>query len=135
MFTRFVINLGDKMLENFRRLAERMIRINQTTVEKFVYKMKEDGFGGTIVDVNSSPDVISENVRFINSADYAYGESSIGFSLKAGKYILMQYDTRIEENDIITEICTGDKYKVGAVEPLITAGNAWAKRAKVEKVK
>jgi len=122
---------------NFRKILDTMIAVNPSTIEKYVYKLKDDGFGGTITDHTISPDIVSEKVRFVKGGDNLDGirTGAIGFTLPIGEYVLMKHDTVITLEDEIVDICSGNKYRVGAMESLTIGSQIWAKRAKVEKIK
>lgn len=115
---------------------EYLIGTNPTIVTFEKYIKKDNGFGTMVIDRNSEPAIISEQVKIshnVSGAQKATG-TPVGLGEPYYNYILFRPCSQLEENTVVTDTCTGKKYRIHDIDEVKYAGVTYGKRAIIEDV-
>lgn len=96
--------------------------INEDPETLIVYRRKliDDGFGGLIEDPynNEKPSIIKGRISHERKQHGNYQPSPSGFTSNYARYLTVDYETIIYENDFFESERDQKRYKVGVVDPL-----------------
>jgi hypothetical protein len=100
--------------------------INESPETGIIYRksLKSDGFGGLIEDPFGEEEINIIKYRLSHEKKLPgnYEPSPAGFTSNYQRFILVDYETIIYENDVFESEQAQKRYKIGVVDPLIKFG-------------
>lgn len=118
------MNHNRMKINQARRGIQFTIDESPETVIVYRRAMIDDGFGGLVENPNSDEEAYTITCRlsFERKTVGQLNQSPAGFSTNLQKFILVNYQTTIYENDTFESNDNYKQYKIGAVQPLIKFG-------------
>jgi hypothetical protein len=117
------------VISQMRHGFENIIKFNVSLCSRFVYPMKDNGYGVMIRDLSGTPTIAQEAVRLSREQGSvpAKGETVTGLSTNESSFLEMYHDSQIKENELV--VINGQGWKVGHVSELRCMGDVYGKHA------
>lgn len=116
--------MNQDLLKQAKRGIIKLIRENLSIIIIYRKALKDDGFGGEIEDPFAEPTTnkIKCRISHERQGPEKLNNSAVGLSTNLSRYILVDNQTIIYENDSFEEFEIGKAYRIGPVDPLIKFG-------------
>lgn len=110
------------LLKQLRTGIKKHIAESPTVITIFRQPLVDDGFGGTVESPTAAPDEFTMTVRLSHEQKGPEKLESVpaGLSTNLSRFILVDYETVIYENDVFEAI--NKNWCVGPVDPLLKFG-------------
>lgn len=108
-----------------------LIALNPCVITWNRYPFKDNGRGNPIRDTEGTPNIMRATVRIAHerSGVPQYQAGPTGLSTAFSLYVIMLPEVDLLHNDIITEVDTWKRWKVGVVDFSCSEGKIYVKRA------
>ena len=112
-----------------------LIQINPCSITWERYPVTVNRRGETVSDTDAAPQIMQAAVRIAQerAGVQQQREGPAGLSANLSKFVIMLPDTDLRQDDVITEVKTGMKWKVGVTDFLSIEGEVYAKQAPLER--